>query len=393
MAKVQGTCPAKFDAVKKVFEEQLASGEELGASLVVNIDGEEVLDIWGGYKDTERKQPWEKDTIVNVWSSSKTVSALAVLMLIDQGKLDAFEKVSKYWPEFAANGKQDVEVRHFLSHTSGVSGWDQPTSPEEVFDIKKSTEKLAQQAPWWEPGTASGYHSLNMGHLLGELVRRVTGKSLTQFVAEDIAAPLDADFQIGAAEKDWDRITPVVPPPPMPFDLSKLPQDSVMFKTFSGPTMKAETSSTPEWRKAEIGAANGHSNARGLNRTASVVSLGGTVNGKKFLSQKTIDLIFQEQVSGTDLVIAQPIRFGIGYGLKLAGDGPSGWFPQGKVCFWGGWGGSIVIMDVDRKMTVTYAMNKMGAGTLGNPRTQAYVNEIYKALGDDSVGTTPLPAV
>jgi len=392
MAKAQGTCPAKFDAVKKVFEEQLASGEELGASLVVSIDGEVVLDIWGGYKDVDHKEPWEKDTIVNVWSSSKTVSALAVLMLIDQGKLDAFEKVSKYWPEFAANGKENVEVRHFLSHTSGVSGWEKKMSAEDVYDLKASTEQLAQQAPWWEPGTASGYHSLNMGHLLGELVRRVTGKSLTQFIAEEIAAPLNADFQLGAAEKDWDRTALLVPPPPLAIDWSSLPKDSVMLKTFANPPMDADVARTTGWRKAEIGAANGHSNARGLNRTASVVTLGGTLDGKKLLSQKTIDLIFQEQANGVDLVIGQPIRFGIGYGLPMS-TGPTDWFPQGKVCFWGGWGGSIVIMDLDRKVTVTYAMNKMGAGTIGNPRTQAYVKEVYKALGDDTVGTASVPVV
>ena len=342
MAQVQGLCPPKFEGVKKLLEEQIASGEELGASIVVNVDGEEVLDIWGGYKDVDRKEPWEEDTITNVWSSTKTVSSLAVLMLIDQGKLDAFEKVSKYWPEFAANGKENVEVRHFLSHTSGVSGWDKPVTTEDVCDVKTSTERLAQQAPWWEPGTASGYHALNMGHLLGELVRRVTGKSLTQFVAEDIAAPVNADFQIGAAEKDWGRISNVVPPPPLPIDFSTLPQDSVMIKTFTGPSPNAEASWTPMWRKGEIGAANGHGNARSLNRTASVVSLGGTVNGTEFLSQKTIDMIFQEQANGNDLFIGQPIRFGIGYGLR--GEGPTEWLPKGRICFWGGWGGSIVIM-------------------------------------------------
>jgi len=392
MAKVQGTCSAKFDAVKKLFEEQIESGEEIGASLVANVDGEVVLDIWGGYKDVERKETWEKDTIVNVWSSSKTVSALAVLMLIDQGKLDAFEKVSKYWPEFGTNGKENVEVRHFLSHTSGVSGWEKRMTNDDVYDLKGSTEKLAEQAPWWEPGTASGYHSLNMGHLLGELVRRVTGKSLTQFIAEEIAAPLNADFQLGAAEKDWERIALVVPPPPLAIDFSSLPKDSPTLKTFGNPPMDATTSHTTGWRKAEIGAANGHSNARGLNKTASVVTLGGTVNGKKFLGQETIDLIFQEQANGVDVVIGQPLRFGIGYGLP-ASTGPSDWFPKGKVCFWGGWGGSIVIMDVERKVTITYAMNKMGAGTLGKPATQAYVREVYKALGHDIGGTASVPVI
>jgi CubicO group peptidase (beta-lactamase class C family) len=148
MAQVQGTCPSKFEGVKKLLEEQIATGEELGASIVVNIDGETVVDIWGGYKDVDRKEPWEKDTITNVWSSTKTVASLAVLMLIDQGKLDAFEKVSKYWPEFAANGKENVEVRHFLSHSSGVSGWEKPVTVEEICDVKSSTEKLASQAPW-----------------------------------------------------------------------------------------------------------------------------------------------------------------------------------------------------------------------------------------------------
>lgn len=391
MAQVQGICPPKFDGVKSLFESQIASGEELGASLVVNIDGEEVLDIWGGYTDLARTTPWSRDTIVNVWSSTKTLSSLAVLLLIDQGKIDAFEKVSKYWPEFAANGKENVEVRHFLSHTSGVAGWDQPITVADVCDVKTSTERLATQAPWWPPGTASGYHTLNMGHLLGELVRRVTGKSLTEFVATEIAGPLDADFQIGAVEKDWPRITNVIPPPALPIDFSAMPQDSVAVKSFTGPGPDAEASSTPLWRRAEIGAANGHANARGMNRTARVVSLGGTVNGKKYLSQSTIDLIFQEQANGVDLVIGQPIRFGIGYGLR--GEGPTEWLPKGKVCFWGGWGGSIVLMDVERKITLTYAMNKMGAGTLGSPRTQAYVNKVYEALGDNTVGTPWVPAV
>ena len=385
MAKVQGTCPPKFNAVKELLEAQIASGEELGASLVVNIAGEDVLDIWGGYTDIERTQPWQRDTIVNVWSSTKTVSSLAVLMLISRGQLSAFDKVSKHWPEFAANGKADIEVRHLLSHTSGVSGWDQPVAVKDICDVKTSTEKLATQAPWWPPGTASGYHSLNMGHLLGELVRRVTGKSLTRFVAEEIAEPLDADFQIGAKEADWPRITNVVPPPPFPFDLATLPKDGVMRKTFTGPMPTAETAWEPMWRRAEIGAANGHGNAMALNRTARVVTLGGTMGGKEYLSPETVELIFREQASGTDLVLAQNLRFGIGYGLRA--EGPTEWLPKGRVCFWGGWGGSIVIMDLDRKITLTYAMNKMGAGTLGSPRTQAYVHKIYEALGDSSVGT------
>lgn len=337
MAQVQGTCPDKFAALKRVFQEQLDSGNEVGASIAVNISGEEVIDLWGGYKDVERKQPWSKDTIVNVWSSSKVVSALAVLILIDQGKIDAFEKVSKYWPEFAQNGKENVEVRHFLSHSSGVSGWEEKVTPELVCDVPQATAMLAAQPLWWEPGTASGYHMLNMGHLLGELVRRVSGKPLKQFIAEEIATKVDADFQLGAPESDWDRIAPVIPPPPMTIDFSAIPQDSAAFKTFTNPGMDANVVLKDFWRKSEVGAANGHSNALGLNRCASIVALGGTVNGKQFLSQKTIDLIFQEQVNGTDLVIGQPLRFGIGFGLPTDGLAAE-WFPKSeRICFWGGW--------------------------------------------------------
>lgn len=355
MAEVQGICSDKFTAVQKLFQKQLNSTNEVGASITLSIDGEEIVDIWGGFKDAERTDPWEKDTIVNVWSSTKCFSALAVLMLVDQGKIDPFEKVSKYWPEFAQNGKENIEVRHLLSHTSGVSGWAEPITAEVACDVTKSTEMLAKQAPWWEPGTASGYHSFNMGHLLGELVRRVSGKSLTQFIAEDIAAAVDADFQLGASEKDWPRIATLIPPPPLAFDLSALPKDSAMAKTFLNPPMDATVALKPFWRKAEVGAANGHGNARAMNRMANAITLGGTVKGKKLLSQKTIDLIFQEQASGTDLVIAQPIRFGIGYGLPL-NEGPTAWVPQKeRVCFWGGWGGSFVLMDLDRKLTFTYA--------------------------------------
>ncbi|HEY8761957.1 MAG TPA: serine hydrolase domain-containing protein, partial [Candidatus Dormibacteraeota bacterium] len=183
MAEVQGTCDARFASVRSAFEEQLESGEELGASIAIVVDGAPVVDMWGGWSDPERTRPWEKDTITNVWSTTKTMTALAALVLVDRGELDVHEKVAKYWPEFGANGKQDIEVRHLLSHTSGVSGWAQPVVVEDLYDWEKSTAMLAAQAPWWEPGTASGYHALNQGHLVGEVVRRITGRTLGAFFA------------------------------------------------------------------------------------------------------------------------------------------------------------------------------------------------------------------
>jgi len=375
--EVEGTCAERFEPVQAALAAQLASGEELGASIVVNIDGETVVDIWGGFRDEARSAPWTRDTITNVWSTTKTVTNLAALMLADRGQLDVYAPVAQYWPEFAANGKQDIKVRHVLSHTAGVSGWEQPFSTEDMYDWDKSTSQLAAQSPWWEPGSASGYHALNQGHLVGEIIRRITGKSLKQFVAEEIAGPLGADFQIGAAERDWDRIADVVPPPPLPFDMDSIDPQSPAFKTMSGPVPDASAANTAGWRHADMGACNGHGNARSVARILSALALDGEVDGVRLLGPETIGLIFDEQSRGVDLVLGVPLRFGIGYGLPLLETIP--YLPDEWICFWGGWGGSIIAMDLGRRMTISYMMNKMGPGVIGSDRSEAYVRAIYGA--------------
>jgi CubicO group peptidase (beta-lactamase class C family) len=377
MAEVSGTCDARFAPVRDALAEQLAK-EELGASIVLDVDGETVVDIWGGWRDTERRTPWTEDTITNVWSTTKTVTNLAALMLIDRGLLDAYAPVADHWPEFAASGKGQIELRHILSHTSGVSGWDTPFEVPDMYDWETSTQRLAAQAPWWEPGTASGYHANNQGHLVGELVRRVTGMPLKQFVAEQIAGPLSADFQIGAAERDWPRIAPVVPPPPLPIDLASLPPESPMFKTFTGPVAAAGNANTPGWRRADMGALNGHANARSVARIIKALALGGVVNGTRLVSPDTIELIFDEQSHGTDLVLGVPLRFGIGYALPETETVP--YVPQGRCCYWGGWGGSIVLADLDRRVTLAYMMNNMAPGIIGSDRSEAYVRAAYACL-------------
>ena len=378
MADIRGTCEARFEAVRSALAQNLDSGEELGASLVVDIDGEIVIDLWGGFCDQARVIPWSERTITNVWSSTKTVTSLAALMLADRGELDVDAPVAAYWPEFAASGKDGILVRHLMSHSSGVSGLDQPAVVEDLYDGQKATSRMAAQAPWWEPGTASGYHALNYGHLVGELVRRVSGKPLKQFVAEEIAGPLGADFQIGCAQQDWGRIANVTPPPPLPIDLEALGMDSPAVKTFTGPVPVADYANTPDWRRADIGAANGHGNARSVARVMSAVARGGEVDGVRLLGPETIDVIFREQLNGVDLVLGVPMRLGIGYGLPLAT--LAAYIPDGKICFWGGWGGSLIVMDLGRRMTVSYMMNKMGPGVVGSERSAAYVTAVYDAV-------------
>lgn len=392
MAKVQGTAESRFEEVSSLFQQYLDSGEEIGACMTVDLDGKTVLDLWGGHADKACTKLWEKDTIVNIWSSSKTVLALAALVAIDRGHLDPYEKVAKYWPEFAVNGKNEVEVRHLLSHSSGITGWQEPLTYADVCDLEKSTKMLEQQALWYEPGSASGYQSMSMGHTVGGVVSRAVGKPFKQYLHEELCVPLEADFQLGAKEEDWKRVAEIIPPPPM--DMAKIPESfkdpsSIGFRTLMNPMSDATVANTETWKRGEVAAANGHSNSRAMARLLSVISRGGTIDGKQFLSQKTIDLIFLEQQKGIDLVLGLPIRLGIGYGLTGPGTALS-WLPEGKVCTWAGWGGSIVICDLDRKMTITYAMNKMENAGLGNDRTKEYVKAIYKVFG---VGLETIPVI
>jgi CubicO group peptidase (beta-lactamase class C family) len=357
-----GTCSARFDSLRELFAAKLESGEDLGASLVFNIDGEVVVDLWGGWADEARTVPWTENTITNVFSTTKTMTALAALVLADRGELDLDASVARYWPEFAANGKAGIKVRHLLSHTSGVSGWEQPITLEDVYDWDKSTALLAAQAPWWEPGTASGYHMLNYGHLTGEVIRRITGLRLGEFFAAHVAGPLGADFHIGLAPSEFPRVANVVPPPAAPVERRSLvgqaiaDPNSVSFKTWTNPSMPLESSWTEGWRRADIGAGNGHGNARSVARLHSAVACGGEVDGVRLLSPQTIDRIFDVQSDGIDLVIGIPFTFGVGYSL----------LPGGRLCAWGGVGGSCVIIDADRRITFAYVMNKMapGGGTI-----------------------------
>ena len=362
---VQGSCDPRFERMREILQANLDSGAELGASVAVRLHGEPVVDLWGGWADHERTTPWAADTIVNVWSTTKTMMAMSALVLIDRGELDPHQRVAHYWPEFARNGKQDIEVRHLLSHTSGVSGWDQPVVTEDLYDWEKSTSMLAAQAPWWEPGTASGYHALNQGHLVGEVIRRITGRKLGEFFAAEIAGPLGADFHIGLAPSEFPRVSPVVPPPPLPIDIANLDPTSPMVRTFTGPAPGAEAAWTDGWRQADIGAANGHGNARSVALVQSALTNGGRVGDVQLLSPATIERIFEVQSDNVDLVLGVPERFGLGYGLPCEGMP----FPlDAKLCFWGGWGGSMIINDVGQGITMAYMMNRMEAGLVGDAR-------------------------
>jgi CubicO group peptidase (beta-lactamase class C family) len=371
MADIQGQCDERFAKVRDVLAANLDSGEDVGASVAIVKDGEMIVDIWGGTID-DAGTPWQRDTLVNVFSTTKTMCNLSALVCADRGLIDLDAPVSLYWPEFGAAGKADtVLVRHLLAHTAGLSGFDEPTTVEDLYDWDLICARLAAQAPWWEPGTASGYHAVTQGYLVGEVVRRVTGKSLGTFFREEFAEPLGADFHIGTGPEYDARIAPLIPPPEptMPADVDA---SSVFYRTLTNPQLQAEVSFTEPWRRAEIPAANGHGNARSVARVQSIVSHGGVVDGTKFISEDGLARIFEVQSDGTDLALTIPLTFGIGYGLlKLPG--------MERTCFWGGWGGSVVFNDLNSHMTIAYVMNRMGNGTTGDARGIGIVFAAFEA--------------
>jgi CubicO group peptidase (beta-lactamase class C family) len=367
MAEVYGTCDERFEQVRQAFEANFDQGLDVGASAAVFLDGEPVVDLWGGHLDAEKTMPWQEDTIINVWSTTKTMTALCALMLADRGEIDFHAPVAKYWPEFAAAGKEGVEVRHLMSHTAGLSGWEEPIELTDLYDWEKVTSLLAAQEPWWEPGSASGYHAVTQGYLVGEVIRRVSGRSVGRFFAEEVAGPLGADFFIGTPPEADSRVAPVIAPTEMP-TVADMEPGSIALRTFLNPVLDATASWTVPWRRAEIPAAGGHGNARSVAAVHSVLACGGEARGVRLLSSAGCEAIFEEQSNGPDLVLGQPIRFGMGFGLsgELMPVGP-------HTCYWGGWGGSVIVIDLDARLSVSYVMNRMESGLVGDLRGGAIV--------------------
>ena len=382
MAEVHGHCDARFFKLHELMQEFVSSGQDVGASLCVNLGGENVVDIWGGFADLSTKQPWEKDTVVNVFSSTKLVTNLAALVLISRGMVAASDKVAKHWPEFAENGKSDVTVAHVLTHAAGVSGWDDKMTLEDMCDVRAATEKLARQAPWWTPGTATGYHAITQGFILGEIVRRKTGMALDKFVADEMLGPIGhVDFQYGCRKENRSRVSPVIPPsgPPVQHLMSQLPGD-ITSRTLMNPFFGAEAANTELWQSSLLPSLNGHTNARALVRILSCIALKGVcAGGHRLLSAETVTQALAEHSSGVDLVVGGYARRGLGVYLTGGDASTLNKLPEGNVCWGGGWGGSFVIMDADRGLTVAYAMNRMVDGY--HPSARAYLKALYGVFG------------
>jgi len=373
---VSGTHAEAFEPLRNLLAANLADGTEAGASLAVLHDGELVADLWGGEAAPGRR--WEEDSLVMVWSVTKTMAALTALVLADRGELDLDAPVASYWKEFR---RDDVLVRHVLSHTAGYAGWTEQLDVAGLLDLPRSERMLAEQEPWWEPGDGSGYTMIGYGHLLDGLVRAATGASLADQFRTLVAEPLGADFHLGVPDSELDRCVDLIAPDMSGVDYSAIPPDSMYLRTVVNPLLDVQQGcNSPEFRRVSVAGINGHGNARSIARAQSVVSHGGEVGGVRLLSPGTVDRIFEVQSDGPDRVLlGLPMRWGIGYALPQPVTAPA--VPDGRVCWWTGWGGAIVVNDLDRRTTVAYAENRMeGTHLVSSSRTDAYVRTAFDCL-------------
>ena len=377
--QLHGTCAPGFEPVRAAFAENLARRGELGASVAVVAQGQPVVDLWAGWADPARTRPWQPGTLTNVWSVTKALTALCVHILMDRAGLDPDHPVARYWPGFAAGGKEGVTVRWVLSHRAGLAGFAEPVSVADLADWEKMTALLAAQEPLWEPGTAAGYHSVTFGYLAGELVRRITGQSPGRFFAAEVAGRLGADACIGVPAADLGRCSQL--------QAARLPPDDrdVRQRAFAtahpaaaaaigNPPIQASDTASLSWRQAEIPSANGHATALGL-----ATIFGSLVDGSQALvSAATVRAASTGQGRTTDLVLRLPVDYGLGFMLS----GPEGHFGPSRATFGhDGSGGCSVWADPERGVAFAYVMNRMGRSLMDDPRKMALTSALAECLG------------
>jgi CubicO group peptidase (beta-lactamase class C family) len=384
---IQGVCDARFKAVKEAFAQNFADYGEVGAAVTVMVGGRMVVDLWAGHADAALSRPWQQDTIVNVFSTTKGMTAICAHRLADQGLLDIDAPVARYWPEFAQAGKEEVPVRYLLSHRAGLPGVRKMLPVGAAYDWEVMTSALAAEEPWWEPGTKHGYHALTYGYLVGEVVRRISGQSVGTYFRTEIAEPLELDCYIGLSEEHDARTAEMLPMPPPegednPIAKALSDPESMTFKAFASPPdlMLPGTVNSRAWRAAEIPAANGHTDARSLARLYGALAQGGELDGYEVLTLEAIDRARVEQSYGEDAVLfGLPSRFGLGFMLDLP---ENRIVPQGDIFGHPGAGGSIGFADPEAGVGFGYVMNKMivPPDYFIDPRWRGLVDATYAAL-------------
>jgi CubicO group peptidase (beta-lactamase class C family) len=374
---IHGFFDDRFESVRDAFAENFQKHGDVGASFSATIEGEFVVDLWGGHRDAQRSLPWEEDTIANAYSISKTMTFLCVLLLEERGELDFGAPVAHYWPEFGQNGKESIELRQVLSHSAGLPTFSRVLTAEEFYDWELCAADLAAQAPMWEPGTACGYHAFTQGNLIGEVVRRITGRTIGTFFREEFAAPLGADFHIGLDAAEFPRVAELIPVSESESPSVEMDPESIAAQVFGRVDLPENYAETAAWRRAELPAVNGHGNARSVVRAQTLLANDGRAFGKELLSADVWDRIAEVQIESVDLVMNLPIRFGLGYAYA----GPPFEISRNpNALFWGGAGGSMLVLDRDARLCFSYVMNKMQTSMVGDQRSAGLSRALYASL-------------
>lgn len=393
---VHGHCDPRFESVRAVFEQRLESKREVGAAIAFTLEGELVVDLWGGFVDAARTRPWQRDTLVNTYSTTKGMTTICAHRLVEQGRLDLDAPVARYWPEFAQAGKAEIPVRCLLCHKAGLPAIRRPMPKGSLYDWDAVCAGLAESEPWWPPGTKHGYSPFTFGHLVGELVRRIDGRTIGRMFREDVAAPLGADYHIGLPAEEHARVADMIgnliPPrregdsgaPRFKGPLAQFMRDmsdptTMVGAAFNNPPSPSGAVNSPEWRSAELPATGGHGTARALARIYGALACDGAIDGVRILEPATIERAITEQAAGPDATLGGlPIRYGLGFMLRSESMPFS---PSPRAFGHPGAGGSLGLADPDRRVGYGFTMNKMGAGLTGGQTGYAVLGAFWAALG------------
>ncbi len=394
---IQGSCTARFRAVQEEFERNFAERGEVGASVCVTVEGEPVVDLWGGVAERHSGRPWERDTLVLVWSCTKGATALCAHLLLARGQLELDAPVARYWPQFAQAGKENLPIRWLLNHQAGLPAIRAPLRPGGLYDWDYMTEQLAAEVPFWEPGTRQGYHSGTFGHLVGEVVRRVSGRSLDVFFREEIAEPLGIDFHLRLPPGEEGRVAPTIRPDvapkgePVSRFLAQALGDPDSLQALivrnTGRRPRAFDHDTPEAYQSVLPSQGSLTNARGLAGLYTPLALGGSHRGVRLVDEGTLSRMSAvSSASAVDAVLLTGMRFGLGFvkGVDNRGDPPGArdsLLLSEDAFGHPGMGGSLGFADPSARLAFGYAMNKQGRGVLLNERAQALVDAVYRCLG------------
>lgn len=373
MTMIQGEVAPGFEQVRQVFLENFSERGEIGAAIALVMDGEKIIDLWGGVADPVNSRAWAADTLANVWSTTKGVTAACFAMLFDRGQIDYDTPVAHYWPEFGVAGKDKITVAMMLSHQGGLCGFRDPATAEDFYDAERAAARLAAAEPFWEPGTQSGYHAITIGFLANALFRRVEGRTIRQFIRDEFA---DLEIHIGLPPAFSDRAATMIAPPELATTSMVESPTEAQLATMANPPVDPLAPNSAGWRAAEIPSANGFATARGLATLYGALAGDGKINGRHLIGSAAIAKATAEQIAGVDAILGIDASWGCGFLRNIGGV----YGPNDGAFGHSGWGGSFAFGDPSRKLGLAYTMNRMGTDLINDPRNAALIDAVYASL-------------